>query len=101
MSIHVAMNIARKDLVYAGVHRALKRDRIFAIYDILQGEGGEVLYPVPWARDASISSLATPADMRRYVEAALDEQARGVSLPFVQRDAKSFRRFNDRNEALP
>lgn len=70
MSIHVAMNIARKDLVYAGVHRALKRDRIFAIYDILQGEGGEVLYPVPWARDASISSLATPADMRRLLTAA-------------------------------
>ena len=33
--------------------------------------------------------LATLADMRRYVEAALEEQARGVSLPFVQRDART------------
>lgn len=28
-------------------------------------------------------------DMRRYVETALDEQARGISLPFVTRERKS------------
>ena len=33
--------------------------------------------------------VATLADMRRYVEVALEEQARGVSLPFVQRDART------------
>ncbi len=64
MTIHAAMNIAAKDAMYAGAHRALKPGGIFAVYDILQGEGGDVLYPVPWARDASISQLATAALMR-------------------------------------
>ncbi len=64
MTIHAAMNVAAKDAMYARAHRALKPGCIFAIYDILQGEGGEVLYPVPWARDASISHLATTAQMR-------------------------------------
>lgn len=77
MTIHVAMNIARKDAVYAGVYRALKPGGVFAIYDIIQGEGGDVLYPVPWAREPSISHLATPAEMRRLLEragfAVLDE----------------------------
>jgi ubiquinone/menaquinone biosynthesis C-methylase UbiE len=70
MTLHVAMNIAAKDVIYAGVHRALKAGRIFAIYDILQGEGGEVNYPVPWARDPAISHLATPEEMRTLLQGA-------------------------------
>jgi ubiquinone/menaquinone biosynthesis C-methylase UbiE len=70
MTIHVAMNIAAKDAVYAGVHRALKPGRIFAVYDVLQGEGGELLFPVPWARTPAISHLATPAEMRTLLQAA-------------------------------
>ena len=70
MTIHAAMNIAAKDKMYAGIRHALKRGRIFAAYDVLQGDGGEVLYPVPWARDPSISHLATAAGMRRLLEEA-------------------------------
>lgn len=70
MTIHLGMNVAAKDTVYAGAHRALKAGRIFAVYDILQGEGGEVNYPVPWARDPAISHLATPAEMRLLLQAA-------------------------------
>lgn len=68
MTIHAAMNIADKPAVYAGVHRALKTGRVFAVYDVLQGEGGAVHFPVPWARDAAISHLATPAEMRRLLQ---------------------------------
>lgn len=64
MSIHVAMNIPAKDNVYAHAHRVLKPGAVFAVYDVLQGEGGEVLFPVPWAREPSISHLATPNEMR-------------------------------------
>ena len=70
MTIHVAMNVAAKDAFYAGAKRALKPGRIFAVYDVLQGEGGPVLFPVPWARDASISHLATPAQMRELLTGA-------------------------------
>jgi len=34
---------------------------------VLQGEGGEVLYPVPWARDPSISHVAPPDEMKSFL----------------------------------
>ncbi len=70
MTIHVAMNIAAKDKLYAEAHRVLKPSGIFAVYDVLQGEGGDVLYPVPWAREPSISHLATPSEMEALLAAA-------------------------------
>ena len=68
MTIHVAMNIVAKDALYAGAHRALKPGRIFAVYDVLKGDGGEVLFPVPWARDPATSHLATSAQMRDLLQ---------------------------------
>jgi ubiquinone/menaquinone biosynthesis C-methylase UbiE len=70
MTIHAAMNIPAKDALYAGAKRALKSGGIFAVYDVLQGEGGPLIFPVPWARDASISHLATPSEMRRLLAGA-------------------------------
>ena len=67
MTIHVAMNIAAKDQVYGTAKRVLKDGGIFAIYDILQGEGGDVLFPVPWARTPEISHLATPEQMQELL----------------------------------
>ena len=70
MTIHVAMNIRAKDRVYAEARRVIKPGGILAIYDVLQGEGGEVIYPVPWAREASISHLATPMEMESLLAGA-------------------------------
>jgi ubiquinone/menaquinone biosynthesis C-methylase UbiE len=70
MTIHVAMNIAAKDKMYTEAQRVLKPGGIFAIYDILQGEGGDVLYPVPWAREPSISHVATPKQMKSLLAGA-------------------------------
>jgi ubiquinone/menaquinone biosynthesis C-methylase UbiE len=67
---HVAMNIADKPALYAETARVLKRGATFGIYDVLQGPGGEVVYPTPWANDGSTSFLATPDAMRRLLEAA-------------------------------
>ncbi len=70
MTIHVAMNIAAKDRMYAEARRVLKPGGRFAVYDVLQGEGGEVLYPVPWARTPEISHLATPDQMQALLSDA-------------------------------
>ncbi|MEX0697384.1 MAG: methyltransferase domain-containing protein [Dongiaceae bacterium] len=58
---HAAMNIADKARLYAEIARVLKPGGRFALYDILQGAGGAVRYPVPWAREPSISFLIEPA----------------------------------------
>lgn len=70
VTVHVAMNIPDKVAIYAEAKRVLKPGARFGIYDILQGEHGEVCYPVPWASEPSISHLATPAEMRRYLKTA-------------------------------
>lgn len=70
MTIHVAMNIAAKDRMYAEARRVLKPGGRFAVYDVLQGEGGALHYPVPWAREPSISHLATPDEMVALLEGA-------------------------------
>ena len=67
---HVAMNIADKPALYAEVARVLKPGAAFGIYDVLQGAGGEVVYPTPWANDASTSFLAKPDEMRGLLETA-------------------------------
>lgn len=45
------------------------------------------LNPDLWAFTTSL--VRTPDDLRRYVEAALAEQARGTALPFAQIDART------------
>jgi ubiquinone/menaquinone biosynthesis C-methylase UbiE len=67
---HVAMNIADKAALYREVARVLKPGGQFGIYDLLQGEGGPVHFPAPWARDPSTSFLATADEMRAYLAAA-------------------------------
>lgn len=70
MTVHAAMNMPDKGAVYGEAKRVLRPGRVFAVYDVLQGEGGPVLFPVPWARDPSISHLATPPEMRRLLAGA-------------------------------
>ena len=67
MTIHVAMNIRAKDEMYAEAKRVIKPGGVFAIYDVLKGEGGDVLFPVPWAREPSISHLETREAMEQML----------------------------------
>jgi SAM-dependent methyltransferase len=70
MTVHVAMNISDKPALYAEAFRVLRPGGRFVVYDVLQGEGGDVRYPVPWAHDSSTSFLATPKDMRELLPGA-------------------------------
>lgn len=67
---HAAMNIADKPALYREVRRVLKPGGAFAVYDILQGAGGEPHFPVPWARDPSISFLVAPEELRALLAAS-------------------------------
>lgn len=70
MTIHVAMNIAARDRLYAEAKRVLKPGGVFALYDVMQGEGGAPHYPVPWAREPAISHLKTPDETAALLEGA-------------------------------
>lgn len=61
---HVAMNISDKRRFYAEVARVLKPGGLFGLYDLLEGPGGPVHFPVPWARDPATSFLAAPDELR-------------------------------------
>ena len=67
---HVAMNIPDKPLLYKEMHRVLKPGGTLAVYDVLAGPSGPVLFPVPWASTPEASFLVQPDDLRRLLEDA-------------------------------
>ena len=67
---HAAMNIADKPRLYGEMRRVLKPGGRLGLYDMLQGEGGALRYPVPWARKPEISFPVTAAELRGHLSAA-------------------------------
>lgn len=67
---HAAMNIPDKSRLYEEMHRVLKPGGTLAIYDILSGPSGPVLFPVPWARTPDTSFQVRPDELRELLEAA-------------------------------
>jgi SAM-dependent methyltransferase len=66
---HVAMNVEGRAALYAEVRRVLSPGGRFVTYDLVLRDG-EVLYPAPWARDASTSFLLSEGDTRIALERA-------------------------------
>ena len=66
---HVAMNIEDRTALYAEVRRILATGGRFATYDLVLRDG-DVVYPAPWARDASTSFLLSEGDTRTALEQA-------------------------------
>jgi MPBQ/MSBQ methyltransferase len=69
-SQHVAMNIPDKARLYGEMYRVLKPGGALAIYDVLAGPAGPVLFPVPWAHVPGTSFLVTPDELRQLLEAS-------------------------------
>lgn len=67
---HVAMNIPDKPRLYGEMYRVLKPGGTLALYDILAGPAGPVLFPVPWARTPDTSFLVRPDELRSLLEGA-------------------------------
>jgi MPBQ/MSBQ methyltransferase len=61
---HASMNIGEKARLYGEMYRVLKPGGQLALYDILAGPGGEVHFPVPWAREPAMSFLVSPDELR-------------------------------------
>ncbi len=64
---HVAMNIADRAALYAELRRVLKPGGRFATYDLVRMTG-ELIYPLPWARDPSTSFLLTAEETREALK---------------------------------
>jgi len=66
---HVAMNIQDRAALYREVARVVRPGGRFATYDLVLRRG-DVVYPVPWARDSSTSFLLSEQDTHATLEEA-------------------------------
>jgi ubiquinone/menaquinone biosynthesis C-methylase UbiE len=60
---HVAMNIADRAGLYGEIRRVLRHSGRLATYDVLRANG-QLIYPTPWAKEASESTVL-PGDQTR------------------------------------
>ena len=67
---NVTMNIADKAGFLAEAYRVLKPGGTFTSTEFSLGPGGDVIYPVTWAYDASMNFLDTDAEMCAQFEKA-------------------------------
>ena len=71
---HTLMNIEAKEVAFEEARRVLRPGGTLALYEICAGPGGETVFPVPWASDASLSYLVPPNRLRELImESGFDE----------------------------
>jgi SAM-dependent methyltransferase len=70
VQLHVGMNIADKQRLFAGVARVLRPGSMFAVYDLMGRPGAPIEFPLPWASSPSTSHLAPAETYVAELEAA-------------------------------
>jgi ubiquinone/menaquinone biosynthesis C-methylase UbiE len=88
--LHVGMNIADKRGLAANVHRVLKRDGTFGIFDVMRTGPGPITYPAPWADNESTSFVESSAEYKEALGAAgfdviSERNQRQMALDFFAR----------------
>jgi SAM-dependent methyltransferase len=83
---HAAMNIADKAGLYRELRRVLHSGGRLALYDVVKGTGGDLWFPVPWARHPELSFLVTADELNVLLESHgfTIEASRDVTLPAVE-----------------
>ncbi len=61
---HATMNIAEKERLYREMYRVLRPGGRIVMQEMMAGPVQPIHFPVPWAHDASISFLCSPAEIR-------------------------------------
>ncbi len=67
---HATMNIADKERLYKEIHRVLRPGGRLAMHDAVAGSVQPIHFPVPWARDQSLSFLRTSSAVRALLDDA-------------------------------
>jgi ubiquinone/menaquinone biosynthesis C-methylase UbiE len=68
--LHVGMNIEDKPALFAELHRILKREGLFAIFDVMRGGDGTLSFPLRWAATPETSFVVSAAKYREALQAA-------------------------------
>jgi len=91
--LHVGMNIEDKTALFQEIHRVLRSDASFAVYDVMRTADGPLSYPVPWSSDTSTCKLATTDQYRDTLSQA------GFEVSEEQNRAEFAMSFFDRLKA--
>ncbi|MEZ5239323.1 MAG: class I SAM-dependent methyltransferase [Microthrixaceae bacterium] len=86
---HVAMNIVDRPALYSELRRVLRPGGRFAMFDVIDGGGGEILLPVPWATEPGHNHLVDRDEQRELLAEAgfridLEEDPAAEMLPAMQ-----------------
>ncbi len=88
--LHVGMNVADKERLFAQARRVLRPDGVLAVYEVMRTGAGDLAYPVPWAASEATSFPASPADYRAALAAAgfkvaAERDRRAFGIDFFER----------------
>ena len=70
VTLHAAMNIVDRPLLYREMARVLKPGGKLALYDVMRQRQGGLRFPLPWADTPDISHLLTPEQTRALLQEA-------------------------------